>query len=611
MFSSHPSRILGSVIVLFGACSAGASWAATQSPSTDAQRAGVTCPEDDSGLKLPAGFCATVFADGIGHARHLVVAPNGVVYVNTWSGRYYGNDTPHQGGFLVALQDTTGAGKAALNPRFGETAQTGGAGGTGIGLYKDALFAEINDQIVRYPLTAGSIVPQGPAVPIVTGLPLGGDHPMHPFAIDRNGFLYVDVASATNACQAQNRTPQSPGIDPCTELQTRGGIWRYDANQTNQAFSPAERFATGIRNAEGFAIEANGDVLVTQHGRDQLHSNWPDRYPAEQEATQPAEELLHLMQGGDYGWPQCYYDAVQGKLVLAPEYGGDGGSKIGLCATKTAPIAAFPAHWAPNAMVLYDKDQFPAHYRNGVFIAFHGSWNRAPYPQGGYNVVFQALAGDRGSGNCEVFADGFAGKVKSPDGAEHRPSGLAVGPDGSLYVSDDVRGRIYRIVYRGGPGADGGAGKVTSCPSASAPAGEISVVEAKPPEGTHPDAGAVAAAQNLPIPAGATRAMVVLGERIYHGQVGGATCTGCHGANGTGTTLGPNLTGTRWLWGDGSYAAIESTIAQGVPQPKQYRSPMPPKGGAQLNAKQVSALAAYVWSLSHRAPATSNLHSGN
>jgi glucose/arabinose dehydrogenase/mono/diheme cytochrome c family protein len=602
MFCSGPCRTLASVIALFGACCAGDSWAATRSPSNDAQRAGVACPGDDSGLKLPAGFCATVFADGIGHARHLVVAPNGVVYVNTWSGRYYGNDTPHPGGFLVALQDTAGSGKADLNQRFGQTVQTGGAGGTGIGLYKDALFAEINDRIVRYPLTAGSIVPQGPAVPVVTGLPLGGDHPMHPFAIGRDGSLYVDVASATNACQSQNRTPQSSGIDPCTELQTRGGIWRYDANRTDQAFSPTERFATGIRNAEGFAIEANGDILVTQHGRDQLHSNWPDRYEPEQEATQPAEELLRLTQGSDYGWPQCYYDAVQGKLVLAPEYGGDGGTKIGLCATKTAPIAAFPAHWAPNAMVLYDKGQFPAHYRNGVFIAFHGSWNRAPYPQGGYNVVFQALAGDQGSGQCEIFADGFAGQVKSPDRAEHRPSGLAVGPDGSLYVSDDVRGRIYRIVYRGAPGADGGAGEVTSCPSASAPAGEISRVDAKPPEGTHPDAGAVAAAESLPVPAGATRAMVVLGERIYHGQVGGATCTGCHGANGTGTTLGPNLTTTRWLWGDGSYAAIARTIAQGVPQPKQYRSPMPPRGGAQLDANQVSAVAAYIWSLSHRAP---------
>jgi glucose/arabinose dehydrogenase len=209
MFSSRPCGFLGSVIVLFGACCAGDSWAAAQPPSTDAQRASVACPKDDSGLKLPPGFCATVFADGIGHARHLVVAPNGVVYVNTWSGRYYGNDTPHQGGFLVALQDTTGAGKSDLNQRFGATAQTGGAGGTGIGLYQDALFAEINDQIVRYPLTAASIVPKGPAVPVVTGLPLGGDHPMHPFAIDRDGSLYVDVASASTRARSWRRAAAS------------------------------------------------------------------------------------------------------------------------------------------------------------------------------------------------------------------------------------------------------------------------------------------------------------------------------------------------------------------------------------------------------------------
>jgi len=223
----------------------------------------------------------------------LVVAPNGVVYVNTWSGRYYGNDTPHDGGFLVALQDTTGTGKADLNRRFGETVQSGGAGGTGIGLYKGALFAEINDKIVRYALPTGSIVPQGSAVTIVSGLPLGGDHPMHPFAIDADGSLYVDVATATNACQVQNRTPKSPGIDPCTELETRGGIWRYDANKTNQTFSPAERFATGIRNAEGFAIDAAGHLFVTQHGRDQLHANWPDLYKPEEEATQPAETLRY------------------------------------------------------------------------------------------------------------------------------------------------------------------------------------------------------------------------------------------------------------------------------------------------------------------------------
>jgi len=605
MYLPHRYNLWFLMLALATWCAAGASASAQSAPAAT-QTASASCPQDDSGLKLPAGFCATIFADGVGHARHLVVAPNGVVYVNTWSGRYYGNDTPHAGGFLVALQDTTGKGKADVEKRFGETVQSGGAGGTGIGLYKDGLYAEINDKIVRYALPAGSIVPKGPSVPVVTELPLTGDHPMHPFTIDRDGSMYIDVATPTNACQVKNRIPHSPGISPCTELETRGGIWRYDANETNQAFSPAGRFATGIRNAEGFGIDAADHIFVTQHGRDQLHANWPELYKPEEEATLPAEELLLLKRGGDYGWPECYYDGLQGKLVLAPEYGGDGGKKIGTCATKSAPIAAFPAHWAPNGMALYNKQQFPAHYRNGVFIAFHGSWDRAPYPQAGYNVVFQALAGDHASGRCEIFADGFAGAVEAPGQAAHRPSGVAIGPDGALFVSDDIRGRIYRIVYQGGSDSSAGAANVTPCPSASASAGQISANDAKPPEGTHPDAGSTGGAANLPVPAGATQQMVALGGRIFLGQVGGATCTGCHGADAKGTPLGPDLTDTQWLWGDGSFASIAKTITNGVPQPKQYRSPMPPMGGAQLTSDQVSALAAYIWALSHRSAATSS-----
>lgn len=565
------------------------------------------CSNENAGLKLPAGFCATVFADGIGHARHMVVSQNGVVYVNTWSGTYYGNDTPPPGGFLVALQDQVGAGKADVIERFGETLQTGGHGGTGIGLYKDSIYAEINDRIVRYALPAScrqlhvvtcidSVVPRGAPETIVSGLPLGGDHPMHPFIIDGNGSLYVDVATATNACQVQNRQPGSPGVNPCTELETRGGVWRYDANITGQKFSPAARYATGIRNAEGFAFDSTGRLFVTQHGRDQLHANWPRLYKPEEEATLPAEELLLLKKGGDYGWPECYYDGVEQKLVLAPEYGGDGGKKVGVCSSKIAPVAALPAHWAPNAMVRYDKRQFPARYRSGVFIAFHGSWDRAPYPQGGYNVVFQPFAGETASGGCEVFADGFAGPVETPDGAAHRPSGLAVGTDGALYVSDDIHGRIYRIVYAGG--VNSGTSAITPCPRASAPAGEVVEASAKPPEGTNPNAGAAATAA-LPAPPGATAAMVALGARIYHGEVGGAACAGCHGANGTGSSLGPSLTSRKWLWSDGSYAGILKIIRDGVPNPKEYRSPMPPMGGAQLTSDQLRALAAYVWALSH------------
>jgi hypothetical protein len=119
--------------------------------------------------------------------------------------------------------------------RFGSGTESGDAGGTGIALYNGALYAETNDRIVRYLLPAGNIAPSGAPDVIVSGLPLTGDHPMHPFRIDADGSFYVDLGSATNACQGENRIPQSRGIEPCTELETRAGTWRYDANRTGQA----------------------------------------------------------------------------------------------------------------------------------------------------------------------------------------------------------------------------------------------------------------------------------------------------------------------------------------------------------------------------------------
>lgn len=553
------------------------------------------CPKSHDGLKLVAGFCASVFADKLGHPRHMVVAPNGVVYVNTWSGVYYGNDTPPAGGFVVALQDTTGSGKANVVKRFGETVQSGGAGGTGIALYKGALYVEINDKIVRYALPSGSIVPGGAPEVIVSGMPLGGDHPMHPFAIDADGGIYVDMGTATNACQEQNRQLKSPGIKPCTETQTRGGIWRFDASKTDQKFSPAERYATGIRNAVGITIDATGHgVYATQHGRDQLAENWPDLYRPEQGATLPAEELLKVEKGGDYGWPQCYYDPVQKKLVLAPEYGGDGGKAVGDCANRKPPVAAFQAHWAPDDVLLYDRKEFPARFQGGAFIAFHGSWNRAPFPQAGYNVTFQPLSDGKASGACEIFADGFAGSAtnKSSGKAQHRPTGLAVGPDGALYVSDDTGGRIYRITYVGGGSGDA---RGAPCPAANASPGKKLAAAAAPPEGLKKDAGTA----DLPVPPGSTAQAVAEGARVYHAQVGTAPCTGCHGADGSGTALGPNLTAKKWAWSDGSLEGIRKTIADGVAKPKNYRSPMPPMGGAQLTPEQLSAVAAYVWAIGH------------
>jgi glucose/arabinose dehydrogenase len=560
----------------------------THAASTDA------CVGENGGITLSPGFCATVFADKLGHARHMAVTPNGVVYVNTWSGLYYHNDKPPPGGFLVALQDTKGAGRADKVVRFGPAAAQGDKGGTGIALYNGYLYAETNDRIVRYALPANGIVPTGAPQAIVSGLPLTGDHPMHPFAIDREGNLYVDLGSATNSCQSQNRMPNVPGNNPCTELETRAGTWRYDANRLNQRFSPTERFVTGLRNGEGISLDSAGRIFATQHGRDQLGQNWPKLYTLKQNAQQPAEELVLLRRGDDFGWPECYYDRFQHKLVLAPEYGGDGGKAVGVCAKKDAPVAAFPAHWAPNDMLIYEGDQFPSAYKDGAFIAFHGSWNRAPEPQGGYNVVFQPLVDGKASGDFVVFADGFAGAVKQPGQAAHRPTGLAVGPDGALFIADDQGGRIWRVSFQGGNKASGIA------PPAPAPAGAQAATSGNPlpPEGIHPNAGAAP----LPVPPGASPDQVALGDRIFHGEVDGGTCLGCHGTDGKGTAMGSDLTSGKWLWGNGSVEAITRTIAQGVPKPKNHTGAMPPMGGVQLSQADLAAVADYVWAIGHRNP---------
>ncbi len=578
-------RSLGALCAVSLASLALALWAR---PTALAQGGVAACPEGDPGLKLPRGFCATIFADHIGHARHMAVAPDGVVYVNTWSGRYYGRARPPAGGFLVALRDADGDGRAEMVKRFGETPVGGGSGGTGVALYDGALYAEEGDRILRYALPQGEIPTEKPQT-VVSGLPLSGDHPMHPFAIDAQGGLYLDSASATNSCQAQNRMLESPGLVSCRELETRGGVWRYDARKRDQKFSPQERFATGIRNGEGIAIEGD-HIYVTQHGRDQLSENWPKLYRPDQGPELPAEELLELKQGADYGWPECYYDGAQQKLVLAPEYGGDGGRAVGVCAEKQGPLAAFPAHWAPNDLAVYHGRQFPTAYDGGFFIAFHGSWNRAPFPQGGYNIVFQPATDGKPQGDYVVFADGFAGKNKDPGGAAHRPSGVAVGPDGALYVSDDVAGRIWRITFHGDVATTG----VEAAPAAHA---QSAGGEAGPPEGMNPQAG-MAEGRKLPTPHGASDAEVAKGERIFNGHAEGGTCSGCHGVNGKGSPLGPDLTRGKWLWGDGSLESIRSVIAQGVSAPKEYRSPMPPKGGADLSDSDVAAVAAYVWAIS-------------
>jgi glucose/arabinose dehydrogenase len=399
------------------------------------------CAPDNGGLKLPAGFCATLFADSLTAPRHMAVAPNGDVIVGLRGTRSRtGGSVP---GGVVILRDADGDGRAESRNKFGEFAATE------VRLVGTSLYTESGGAILRYTLPAGAMAPSGSPDTIVSGLPANGSHAAKTFVV-LGDFLYVNHGSGTNACQEKDRIPDSKGIDPCPELAVRAGIWRYSATKTGQSLATGERFATGIRNAVAMAIQpGTNELFVMQHGRDNLSSNWPRLYSDEKNAETPAEELFHVTRGDDFGWPYCYFDPEQQKKILAPEYGGDGKNPA-QCAGKKSNAGFFPGHWAPNGLLFYTGSALPAKYKNGAFIVFHGSWNRAPLPLQGFKVVFQPMSQGRASGPFEVFVDGFYSVPDNkPTEVGGRPMGLAQGRSGELYLSDDSRGRIWRIQYAG------------------------------------------------------------------------------------------------------------------------------------------------------------------
>lgn len=392
---------------------------------------------DNAGLKLPEGFGALKVADSLGKPRHIAVTSNGGIYVKL-------RDST-EGKSILYLEDTDGDGVADSTEGFGDY------GGTGIDVDDTYLYASSDQDIFRYPLDDDKRVANTAAPDtIVTGLINKRQHATKSFTVDGQGNLYVNIGAYSNACQEEDRTIGSPGMMPCKILDSAGGIWRFKTDRLTQSYGDGIRFATGLRNVVGLDWNSEiNELFVTQHGRDQLNTLYPELYDAETSAMLPAETLYMLEEGDDAGWPYIYYDQIQNKKILAPEYGGDGKKTGGENAID--PVMAFPGHLAPNALLFYTGDMFPEKYKNGAFIAFHGSWNRAPEEQEGFNVVFVQFKNGKPSGDWEVFADGFAGieTIQSPDQAAHRPTGLAQGPDGSLYVSDDAGGTIYRIVYNG------------------------------------------------------------------------------------------------------------------------------------------------------------------
>lgn len=401
----------------------------------------LTPDPDNGGLTLPDGFAALVVHEGVGPlARHLHVRDNGDIYIRF--------RRTIDGSGIAALRDEDGDGRADRIERFTETR------GTTVDEFEGYLYFSAFEGVSRVPVPEnGELLPTGEIETVVEGFTPPRSHADKVFAISPAGDLYVNVGAPSNACQEHQRSRGSPGLDPCPQLERHAGVWKFDARQTDQTQEgDGVRYATGFRNLIALAWNESADALFgIQHGRDQLSMLFPDLYTDEENAQLPAEEFHRIDEGSNAGWPYTYWDQIRGERMIAPEYGGDGLTPSDNPAYQE-PFQSFPGHYAPNDLVFYEGDPFPERYRHGAFVAFHGSWNRAPLEQRGFKVTFSPLD-ENGvpTGDWEDFAVGFPMRevVRSVRDARHRPCGLAVGPDGSLYVSDSVSGKLWRIFYVG------------------------------------------------------------------------------------------------------------------------------------------------------------------
>ncbi|GAA4458301.1 hypothetical protein GCM10023189_30320 [Nibrella saemangeumensis] len=493
-------------------------------PPDDKNKLPVTTTAN-GGLFLPDGFEAVVVVDSLaGRARHIAVNTNGDIYVKA----RFVRDKDES---VIALRDTNKDGRADIIKRFGGLNREGSYG-TAMRIHNGFLYFSSELIVYRYKLTPGKLVPESPLEVVLTDDHKHGmhEHIAKPLTFDNQGNMYVPFGAGSNTCQERNRTPNSAGQYPCTMLKDHGGIWRFDANKTGQTQKDGYKYATGLRSV--VALDWNpvdNNLYALQHGRDDLLMLWAGTYSPWQSAVLPSEEFFRVKDGFDGGWPYTYYDQIKGKKVINPEYAND--SRLNPEEMNLEkPLIGFPGHWAPNDLLFYQgtnlTNGFPARYQNGAFIAFHGSTNRAPYPQSGYIIGFVPLKDGKPSGSYEVFADGFVGKdlIVNVSDAVYRPMGIAMGPDGSLYIAETEKGKIWRITYKGNKKNFGLA--------------QLAQME-KRKTMSHirtPD----------PIKDNLDRDKPVAGSKVYT-----VYCSPCHQRNGLGDSQRfPPLAGSEWVLGD-------------------------------------------------------------
>ncbi|HWK05151.1 MAG TPA: c-type cytochrome [Puia sp.] len=408
---------------------------------------------NNGGLFLPGHFEAVIVADSIGSARHITVNDNGDIYV-----KLVYNDAMNGKGGTVALRDVDHDGKADIISYFGDYRDIGGLP-TGVIIHNGYLYTSTVKNVLRNKLIPGQLIPDSKTEVILTDEDKDlykHWHSTKPLAFDKEGNMYVPFGAGTDAAQDVTLAgpagiPGGKGLDPAPDLEWHGGIWRFDANKAGQTQKDGYKYATGIRSVLGIAWSPlDNSLYCVMNGMDNFHTRYPSLYTSWQAAMLPAEPLLKVTEKSDFGWPYAYYDQLQGKNILQPGYGGDG-KIVGRASGFDKPVMAFPGHWAPMDLLFYQGDQFPERYKRGAFVAFHGSTDRSPYPQAGYIVCFVPFENGSFTDKWEVFADGFTrvDTVVNTSDAVFRPMGLATGPDGSLYISESNKGRIWRVMYKG------------------------------------------------------------------------------------------------------------------------------------------------------------------